>query len=138
MNFQWPDPISLFADIISIVGIPTLAYSTMKLYGDLKKAGEPQAVSHGCLEFNDVDKEVGVNLVPLTEITAIPRAGDIVLLPGMTDRTDHWKSYGGGDYRVLSVEFSYLEAQDEVDQPCPALPSKIIANVRKIESQSAE
>jgi hypothetical protein len=134
MSFQWPDPISLIADVISIFGIPTLAVSTLSLYQDVKKAREPQAVSHGCLEFYDANRKVGVNLVPLEEISAIPRAGDIVLLPGMTDRADHWKNYGGGNYKVLSVEFSYLEAQDEVDQPCPALPSKIIAVVSKIES----
>ena len=127
MSFQWPDPISFVADIIAIVGIPALVVSTAKLYHDAKKAREPQSVSHGCLEFNDVDREVAINLVPLREVTAIPRAGDVVLLPGETVND---KNYGGGDYRVQSVEFSYLPAADEVDQPCPALPSKIIVNVR--------
>jgi hypothetical protein len=133
MSFQWPDPISLLADIIAIIGIPTLAVSTRNLYSDAKKAGEPQSVSHGCLEFADVDQRVGINLVPLKEITAIPRAGDIVLLPGET--RDH-ENRGGGNYRVLSVEFSYLEDYyGEVDQPCAALPSKIIVNVRNMENE---
>jgi hypothetical protein len=128
MIFTWPDPISLVADIIAIVGIPTLAVSTAKLYKDEKKAREPQNVSHGCLEFYDVDEEVGINLVPLTEVTAIPRAGDNVLLPGEYHDKKYW---GGGDYTVIDVEFTYFAAPDEVNQPCPALPSKIIVSVRK-------
>jgi hypothetical protein len=119
MFFNWPDPISFVADFIAIVGIPTLAVSTRNLYSDAKKAREPQSVSHGCLEFYDEDKGVGINLVPLKEITAIPRAGDLVLLPGETDRADHWKNYGGGNYEVLRVEFSYLEALT-----CPQTPHR--------------
>lgn len=127
MTFQWPDPISFVADIIAIVGIPTLAVSTEKLYKDAKRAREPQNVSHGCLEFYDVDHKAAINLVPLKEITAIPRAGDDVLLPG---EYHDQKFVGSGNYRVVDVEFAYLAAPDEVDQPCPALPSKIIVRVR--------
>lgn len=131
MSFPLPDPISLIADIIAIVGIPTLAVSTRNLYRDAKKAREPQSVSHGCLEFGHADgHRTGINLVPLTEVTAIPRPGDTVLLPG--EYVDH-KNYGGGIYKVESVFFSYLPADPkEVDQPCPALPSKISVNVRKV------
>lgn len=130
MSFAWPDPISFVADLIAIVGIPTLYVSTKTLYKDVKGAREPQAVSHGCLEFADADRRVGINLVPLKEVTAIPRAGDLVLLPG---ETRGMENRGAGLYRVLSVEFTYLEDyQGEVDQPCGALPAKIIANVRKI------
>jgi hypothetical protein len=129
MCFTWPDPISFIADVVTLVGIPTLCVSTWNLYKQAKKAREPQSVSHGCLEFADEDERVGINLVPLEEVTAIPRAGDRVLLPGEThDR----KNYGGGLYEVLSVEFTYLEAPDEVNQPCPALPSKIIVHVRSL------
>jgi hypothetical protein len=129
MGFAWPDPISLVADIVALVGIPTLSYSTWTLYKQTKKAREPQSVSHGCLEFANADKDCGINLVPLEAVTAIPRAGDRVLLPG---ETHDFKNFGGGLYEVLSVEFTYLEAPDEVDQPCPALPSKIIVNVRSL------
>jgi hypothetical protein len=127
MCFQWPDPISFVADVIAIVGIATLAVATAKLYKDAKKAREPQNVSHGCLEFYDVDEKVGINMVPLAEVTAIPRAGDNVLLPG---EYHDQKFVGSGNYKVIDVEFTYLAAPDEVDQPCPALPSKIIVRVR--------
>jgi len=122
--------------MVAIVGIPTLAYSTRHLYKDLKKAREPQSVSHGCLEFGRADNKTGINLVPLTEVTAIPRVGDTVLLPG--EYVDH-KNYGGGAYKVESVVFSYLPADpNEVNQPCPALPSKITINVQNILDKKAE
>jgi hypothetical protein len=136
MNFQWPDPISCIADLVTLVGIPTLAYSTRKLYRDAKKARVPQSVSHECLEFYDVDDKVGVNLVPLTEITAIPRPGDTVLLPGETHGFENW---GGGSYKVQSVVFIYIEDYDgEVDQPCAALTSKISVSVQKIKDERPE
>jgi hypothetical protein len=136
MNFAWPDPISFVADVIAIVGIPTLYVSTKMLYRDVKKAREPQSVSHGCLEFYDVDYRVGVNLVPLTDVTAIPRAGDVVFLPG---ETRGHENRGAGNYRVMGVEFTYLEDYyGEVDQPCPALPSKIIARVHNVKNEKRE
>lgn len=129
MSFTWPDPISFVADIIAIVGIPTLFVATKNIYRDVKKAREPQSVSHGCLEFSYADRKIGINLIPLKEVTAIPRAGDRVFLPG---ETHNGKNLSGGIYEVQDVAFSYLEAPDEVDQPCPALPSKIMVRVRSL------
>jgi hypothetical protein len=131
MTFTWPDPLSFVADIISIVGIPTLAVSTWTLYREAKKARELRTVSEGCLEFYNVENRCGVNLVPLEKVTGIPRVGDRVFLPGETHDS---KRYGMGYYEVLKVEFGYSEAP-EVDQPCPALPAKIVAHVREIEKR---
>jgi len=128
MIFTWPDPIGLVADIVTIFGIPAVYVSTRQFYQEAKKAREPQGVSHGCLEFNDVDQDVGINLVPLKAVTAIPRAGDRVYLPGETRGSEN---RGGGFYEVLDVKFSYVQAP-EVDQPCPALPSKIMVQVRDL------
>jgi hypothetical protein len=128
MSFTWPDPISFVADIVAIIGIPTLAVSTINLYREAKKAREPQTVSYGCLEFDDVDERCGINLVPLEMVTAIPRVGDQVFLPGETHDS---KAYGLGYYEVLKVEFGYSEAP-EIDQPCPARPAKIVVQARKL------
>jgi hypothetical protein len=124
----WPDPVSLIADVITIFGIPVLAASTVSLVREAKKAREIQNVSHGCLEFYDVELKCAINLVPLKEITAVPRPGDDVSLPG--EKHDS-KRYGAGSYKVLKVDFTYLEAP-EIDQPCPALPAKIIVYVQEI------
>jgi hypothetical protein len=127
-----PDPISLIADIFTFLGIPTLAISTWKLWREFKKDRDERKivknVSQDCLEFYDPREKVGVNLVPLDKVVAIPRVGDVVYLPGETH--DH-QNYGGGVYEVERVEFSFHEAP-EIDQPCPAIPSKIIAHVRSI------
>jgi hypothetical protein len=132
----WPDPLSLAADVITIIGLPTLAWSTLRLWCEFKKeraeAIERRAeeerreiVSVGCLEFSD--ERAAINLVPLEKVTAFPRPGDIVFLPGETREGRNW---GGGTYEVERVSFSFLEAP-EIDQPCPAVPSKVIAHVRK-------
>ena len=52
MNFAWPDPISFVADVIAIVGIPTLYVLTKTLYRETKKARESQSVSHRALSLS--------------------------------------------------------------------------------------
>jgi hypothetical protein len=136
MPLQWPDPISLIADAVTIVGLPTLAWSTWKLWADFqtekraavqRRAEEErrQTVSVGCLEFSD--ERVGINLVPLERISVFPRPGDFIFLPGETRDGRNW---GGGEYEVERISFTFLEAP-EIDQPCPAVPSKVIAHVRR-------
>lgn len=131
MTFTWPDPISLLADIVTFVGIPALVVTTWKIYREFQKErAEREAlkiVSEGCLEFYDSQQKVGINLVPLEKITALPRPGDRVFLPG---EMHNGIQYGVGEYEVESISFIFHEAPD-IDQPCPALPSKVIASVRK-------
>jgi hypothetical protein len=123
--FLWPDPISLVADVVGIIGTPTLAVATWNLYREYRKSREPKNVSQDCLEFSE--DGVGINLVPLEGVAAFPRPGDIVYLPG---ETVEGKNYGGGQYEVETVSFSFHEAP-EINQPCPAVPAKVIATVRK-------
>ena len=125
MAFTWPDPISLVADTLTIVGIPTLAVANWQLYREYLKRKEIKNVSQDCLEFTD--RDTGINLVPLERVAAFPRPGDIVFLPG---ETREGKNYGGGEYEVERVAFTFHEAP-EIDQPCPAVPSKVVAYVRK-------
>ena len=132
MLIPWPDPIvGRVADLVTILGVPVLAYGTWQLFREIRQERaarkEVKSVSHGCLEFNDLDAGVGVNLVPLEAITGVPRPGDLVFLPG--ERHDG-VTYGVGEYEVQRVAFSYYEAP-EVDQPCPATPSKVIVYVKR-------
>lgn len=126
MTFQWPDPISLVADLIAIFGIPTLAYSTKQLYNDLKKARETKIVSFECVEFHDVDANVAVNLVPFENMTTLPRVGDEVYLPGDIDDQERKVS---DIYKVLKVLFIYNGVRHR-EQPTAAIPAKICIDVR--------
>jgi len=136
MAFTWPDPISLAADVVTIIGLPTLVWSTLRLLSDAKKeratADERRAeeerreiVSVGCLEFSE--GRTVINFVPLEKVGAFPRPGDVVYLPG---ETREGQNYGRGAYEVERLSFTFLEAP-EIDQPCPAVPSKVIVHVKE-------
>jgi hypothetical protein len=56
-----------------------------------------------------------------------PKPGGIVFLPGETHKG---KNYGGGEYEVEKVAFTFHEARG-IDQPCPVVPSNVVAYVRK-------
>jgi hypothetical protein len=141
MAFTWPDPISFAAAVITFVGMPTLAWSTRKLWQDRKKdlaeeaerrveAKHREIVSQGCVDFEDTRRGVGINLVPFEKLAAVPRLGDFVMLPG---ETHNGQTLGAGEYEVERVSFSFQEAPEIADQPCPAVPSKIIVYVHKRE-----
>jgi hypothetical protein len=122
MTLRWLD---LIADAVTIIGIPALAITTCRLYREYAKSREVKNVSQDCLEFTE--RDTGINLVPLERVAAFPRPGDIVFLPG---ETVEGRNYGGGRYEVERVSFTFSEAP-EIDGPCPAVPSKVIAFVRK-------
>jgi hypothetical protein len=131
MNFQLPDPISFVADAISIVGIPVLFVSTIRLYKDTKKAREEakraKGVSEDCIIFRDESADCAINNVPFKKTGAIPRVGDFVYLPGERDGD---RNCGDGKYQVVKINFYYREDSDA--HPCPASASAIEIYVRKI------
>jgi hypothetical protein len=131
MLLALPDPLSLAADIVTILGVPTLAVGTWRLYLEYRKEREERkqlkGVSEDCLEFFDVEDRLAINLVPLETLNLLPRPGDTVFLPG---ETRSGKNLGGGEYQVEKLSFNFHEAP-EIDQPCPATPAKIVADVRK-------
>jgi hypothetical protein len=138
MLFLWPDPVvGRVADMVTILGVPVLTAGTWQLVREFRQERAAQrkieGVSHGCLEFVDLidsRRGVAINLVPLDRITVLPRLGDVVFLPGETRES---KNLGGGAYEVDDISFVFQEAPDEVDQPCPALPSKVCAHVHRRE-----
>src|SRR5260370_32271655 len=106
MVFIWPDPISVAANAVTFVGVPTLAWSTWRLWRDQKKdraeeaerrieATHQEIVSQGCVDFEDTLGRAGINLVPLKKVSVLPRPGDFVMLAG---ETRDGKNYGGGEY----------------------------------------
>lgn len=128
MNFQWPDPISLVADVVTFIGIPVLVYSTKGLYREFNELRKTKGVSEDCVTFWDVGTKCAINNVPFKKTGVIPRVGDFVYLPGERDG-DH--SYGDGKYQVVEINFHYREDRD--GHPfIPASASAIEIHVRKI------
>lgn len=113
------------ADVLSILGIPTLAAATWSLWKDERKRRATESVSLGCIEFSD--RTSVINLVPFGAMIVPPRVGDLVSLPG---ETREGVNYGGGEYEVEQVSVLFREAAD-IAQPCPAIPIKLIARVKK-------
>lgn len=132
MTFQWPDPISFVADVVTFIGIPVLFYSTNGLYREFKELRKVKGVTEDCVTFLDVDRKCAVNAVPLKKTGTIPRVGEYVYLPGESDGD---RSYGDGKYQVLEINFHYREDR-EAHPFIPASASAIEIHVRKIVSLS--
>jgi len=122
---------------VTILGVPLLATGIWQLVREMRRERAERKVlkitSQDCLEFNDRQQRVAINLVPLERITAVPRPGDVVFLPGETHKG---VNYGGGEYEVERIAFTFFEAP-EVGQPCPAVPFKVVAYVHKRVPKSA-
>jgi hypothetical protein len=139
----WPDPISLGADIFTLLGVPTLTWSTWRLWRDFKKekreetqrrAEEAQRKFEAefglrryqeSVQFYDTYERAGINVVPFEKAWPLPRPGDSVYLPGETHN-------GQREYEVEKVSFIFEEAP-EIDQPRPAILSKIQVQVHRKE-----
>jgi len=128
MIFAWPDPVSFVADIVTLIGVPVLTYSTWGLYKQFEKERQPRGVSENCVSFYDVDARCAINLVPFKQLAVIPIVGNCVYLPGETDKK---RNYGGGKYEVVGVDFHYRE-DSEAHPFIPATTSVIEIMVRKI------
>ena len=128
MYFTWPDPISFFADLITVVGVPTLAVSTWKLYQAQREERKPKGISQECVSFYDVDRKVSINLIPFEFLVALPKTGDRIILPG---ETAPGASYGDGVYDVIGVQFHYVKRPD-LPRPASAATSVIEVNVRLV------
>src|SRR5690348_11854371 len=90
--------------------------------------GTIKGVSEDCLEFYDRQVNVAVNLISLGTTWVLPRPGDFVFLP---EETRDGVDLGAAEYEVEKVSSNFREAP-EVDQPCPAVPAKVVVYVRRI------
>ena len=85
--------------------------------------------SKNCLEFVTFDGTC-VNLVPLETLHSLPRAGDVIMLPGA--------GIGGrpeflpGAYLVDSVEHIYTPATVNSTRPLEARLTKAVAKVTSL------
>lgn len=125
--------ITPYADIITfVVGIPTVAatyYQAFKARQEARKEREGTLHSQDCLEFVSLNGDC-INLVPLETLHSLPRAGDVILLPG--DGVGEGKSYLPGAYLVESVEHYYTHVEKRSSRPNEARLTKAVAKVTSL------
>lgn len=115
-----------------VIGLPTLVgayYQAWRARQESRKAREAFLYSENCLEFVRNDGTT-LNLVPLVTLHALPKTGDIVLLPG----TDvHLRSQPAhGAYRILRIEHIYARADARPGRSDHARLAKTVAHVDNV------
>jgi hypothetical protein len=125
--------ITPYADIITfVVGIPTVLatyYQAFKARQEARRERDGLLHSQDCLEFVSLNGDC-INLVPLETLHSLPRAGDVILLPG--DGVGTGKSYLPGAYLVDSVEHIYTHVEKKGCRPQEARLTKAVAKVTSL------
>ncbi len=127
------DRISPYADVTTfVVGLPTVIaayYQSLKARQEARRAREGTQHERDCLEF-DAGDGTCINLVPLETLHSLPRAGDVILLPGHGSGVDG--EFLAGAYLVESVEHFYTRAENKGHRPEEARLTKAVAQVTSL------
>ncbi len=127
------DAISPYADLITFfVGLPTVLatyYQSFKARQEARREREGRLHSQDCLEFVSGDGDC-INLVPLETLHSLPRAGDVILLPGDGNCTS--EMIFPGAYLVESVEHFYTRIDYKGCRPQEARLTKAVAKVTSL------
>lgn len=133
--------ISLFASYSSLtgfmIGLPMVVatyYQSFKVRQEARKEREGRLRSNNCLEFVAFDGSC-INLVPLETLHSLPRAGDIIMLPG--GGVGESAEFLPGAYLVDSVEHIYTPATLENTRPLEARLTKAVAKVTSLNPLAA-
>jgi hypothetical protein len=117
------------------LGFPTVVATYYEAYKTRQEARrERNGTLHAmnCLEFVDATGAC-INLVPLETLHSLPKAGDVVMLPG--DGIHGVNPTGA--YRVESIEHIYTRAEYEGCRPQEARLTKAVAQVMSLNSAMA-
>ena len=118
------DCLSVIADVVTLLGVPSIAVSEWLLWQQWREFQRPKIVSEDCLEF--CIGRTAINLTPLQTLRFLPRQGDIVHLPG------EGAEFGQGTYRIASLEYIYLQPRErKVRQPSASELKKVIARIER-------
>ena len=130
------DMLTLYAPWIDIVGIviglpAVLAtyYQALRARQEAQQEREGTLHSRNCLEFVSGDGSC-INLVPLETLHSLPRAGDVILLPG--DGVDPGGEFLTGAYLIESIEHIYMPWEARGARPREARLSKAVARVTSL------
>lgn len=126
--------IAPYADVITFfVGLPTVIgtyYQTFKTRQEARREREGTLHSKDCLEFVGLDGDC-INLVPLETLHSLPKAGEVILLPG-NGRSDEHQAYLPGAYLIESVEHFYTHVEYKGCRPLEARLTKAVAKVTSL------
>lgn len=114
-----------------MIGLPVMAgtyYESFKARREARLAREGLH-SFNCLEFVAGDGTC-INLVPLVTLHSLPRAGDVILLPGVGNGLDG--EFLTGAYLVEKVEHFYGRVEYRGCRPQEARLTKAVAQVTSL------
>jgi len=130
---QWFALASPYITVIGfLVGLPTLLaayYESLRARQEAQRAREGTLHSRHCLEFIAGDGSC-INLVPLETLHSLPRAGDVILLPG--DGVSMDANFPTGAYLVESIEHIYTHHDAKGARPREARLTKAVARVTSL------
>jgi hypothetical protein len=125
--------ISRYASIVGFaIALPmTVAtyYQSFKARQEARLARDAAVHSSNCLEFVSGDGSC-INLVPLESLHSLPKAGDVVLLPGHGVGEDG--EFIPGAYLVESIEHIYTRVEMKGARPQEARLTKAVAQVTSL------
>lgn len=133
MTFELLDDLGACAGIAGmLIGLPTAIatfYQSFKTRQEAQQARDGMLHSMDCLEFVAGDGTC-INLVPLETLHSLPRAGDVILLPGhgISDGTE----FLPGAYLVEAVEHIYTQVERKGSRPQEARLTKAVAQVTSL------
>jgi hypothetical protein len=127
-------PLGTFLATIAwcLIGLPTIIaayYQSWKARQEARAVREGTLHSANCLEFVSGDGSC-INLVPLEALHSLPKAGDVVLLPG--NGVDDKGEFLPGAYLVETIEHIYTLAEYKVSRPQEARLTKTVAKVTSL------
>jgi hypothetical protein len=130
VSLSWLDHFGSIASILGLlIGLPAVLaalYQAHKARQEAMQVREGTMHSRDCLEFI-VGDGTTVNVVPLETLNWLPRAGDIILLPG--DGVVQVGKFVPGAYLVESLEHFYAPATHKRRRPQEARLTKVVCAV---------
>ncbi len=126
---QWNAYLGILCSLVILPTVGATYYQAWKARQEAKEARNGLLHAKDCLEFV-VDDGTCINLIPLETLHSLPKAGDVVLLPG--DGIDRDKRFVPGAYRVERIEHIYTPAEVKGKQPREARLTKAVALVESL------
>jgi hypothetical protein len=130
---HWFSLLSQYSSVIGfVIGLPFVFasyYQSFKTRQEARRAREGTLHTRDCLEFVAGDGSC-INLVPLETLHSLPRAGDVILLPG--DGVGVEGEFLPGAYLVERVEHFYTRAEHKGHRPQEARLTKAVAQVTSL------